>query len=201
MSPARPWHRPCVPPARGGWLPLLLVWALLAGACATTTLDDTAADPVPVGVPAGAWAGTVTRITDGDTLWVEVRTPPSDAPEDLRVGAEVKLRLLRIDTPEVERGDGRGECWGDEATDLLVALAPLGTRVHLAFDVERRDRFDRWLVHLWNADGEWVNGELLRLGAAEAITIRPNDGFGDLPDELEAGARAGRRGLWGACRG
>jgi endonuclease YncB( thermonuclease family) len=74
-----------------------------------------AAPPARDGQPrpaAGTWQGVVTRVTDGDTLRVEVTVAAPGSPP---VGADVPVRLLRIDTPELGRGDQPVECLAEEA--------------------------------------------------------------------------------------
>jgi endonuclease YncB( thermonuclease family) len=57
--------------------------------------------------PALAMSGVVTRVSDGDTVWVK----PDDAPRR----KPVKVRLVGIDAPE------RCQAWGAEATAALSA--------------------------------------------------------------------------------
>ena len=55
---------------------------------------------------AAAWEGTVTHVTDGDTVWVR---------PDVGGGRPVKLRLDGIDAPE------RCQAWGPQASTALAA--------------------------------------------------------------------------------
>jgi micrococcal nuclease len=83
---------------------LVVVTPLLAGCSQSTPVDepDTSggrvATPV-IAMPADASPATVNYVHDGDTLFL---TTPSDA--------NLKVRLLGIDTPEI--GDTL-ECYGD----------------------------------------------------------------------------------------
>lgn len=165
--------------------PAAITLVLLAG-CAPLEV----APPAPVGavpVPAGAEAGVVERVVDGDTLIAEVD------------GERERIRLLRIDAPEVARDGEPGECLGDAATAALEALLPAGATIQLATDVEVRDRFGRLLAHVW-VDGTWVNGTMLDTGYADVLTIPPNVAH---DDEVRAAAAAARRdevGLWDPAR-
>lgn len=176
---------------------LALLGAVLAGCAGSAT--DTPAAPSAVALPDGAFTATVTRITDGDTLWVQV----TDAGDTGAPREELKLRLLRIDTPELGRGGESAECLAERAATELERLAPEGSTVRGAYDVERRDRYGRELVHLWTADGVWVNGELLARGYAQVVTYPPNTAYDDEVRALESAAREADRGLWDptACPG
>ena len=130
-------------------------------------------------------ATTVERIVDGDTLWVEGRE---------------RLRLIGIDTPETQHPSKGVECFGRRASAFLGRLAPVGTDVRLAYDVERRDRYGRTLAYLYRAsDGLFVNAEMVRKGYAQAYTVPPNVAHVDELVALQAEAREKGRGLWGAC--
>ena len=57
-----------------------------------------------------AETATVTKIVDGDTIDV------------LRDGAEVRVRLLNVDTPESVDPDEPVQCLGPESTEFLETL-------------------------------------------------------------------------------
>jgi len=145
------------------------------------------------GPPAEVWRGRVVRISDGDTLWVEVTDRGDIGPPE---GDDVKLRLLRIDTPELARDGQPAECLAEAATDHLTELVPIGTDVLAAYDVEALDRFGRDLVHLWTTDGSWVNGRMLLDGYARVVTFPPNEAFTDEVLAAERAARDAGAGLW-----
>ena len=108
-----------------------------------------------------------------------------------------RVRLVQIDAPE-ERGR---ECFGTEATATLEDLLPRGARVRLEADdaLDDVDRFGRLLRYVHRRSLN-VNLALVERGAAAAWFF---DGArGRYADELldaTRGARAERRGLWGAC--
>lgn len=135
------------------------------------------------GPPPSTTPAVIERVVDGDTVIAEV------------AGARERVRLLRIDAPEVARDGEPAECLADASTAALEALVPPGTTVRVATDVEVRDRFDRLLAHMW-VDEVWVNGAMLRDGMAQVLTIPPNVAY---DDEVLAAADAARRdgrGLW-----
>lgn len=123
-------------------------------------------------------AGVVTRVSDGDTLWIQPEAAPG-APHRRRV----KLRLVGIDAPE------RCQAHGAAATAALASRVQ-GRRVV----VLRRatDDYQRALVTLW-LDGEDIGAWLVREGHAWSARYRGDPG----PyAREEAAARAARRGLF-----
>jgi micrococcal nuclease len=123
----------------------------------------------------------VARVLDGDTIEL--------------VGGQ-RVRLVQIDTPEKGR-----ECYGNEATAATRRLIPPGTRVRIEQDpaLDQVDRFQRKLAYVWKGD-EDVNVTLVREGAAGVWFFRGKQGR-YATEFLRAAdrARAGRKGLWGAC--
>lgn len=141
-----------------------------------------------------SFTGVVTRISDGDTLRVDIQDPGRTG---LEPGENVRVRLLRIDTPELARGGRPAQCLAEAAAAHLDALAPPGTVLTLAHDVERRDRFGRELAHAWLPDGKWLNGQMLEDGFAMMMTLPPNVAFTREAQFAQQVARTGMRGLWG----
>lgn len=135
--------------------------------------------------------GKVTKLTDGDTLRVR-----------LNGGAEEKVRLIGIDTPETHGRGGLRECFGREAAAELGRLLPVGTIVRLVIDAEPRDRYGRLLAYVYRvSDDLHVNLAMAERGFAAPLTIPPNVAFADAFVEAAADARDGNRGLWAACGG
>ncbi|MFZ9668695.1 MAG: thermonuclease family protein [Solirubrobacterales bacterium] len=113
-------------------------------------------------------------------------------------GESTSVRYIGVDTPESGWPEPEPECFSEEATDLNRELVE-GRRVRLVVGEERFDPYDRLLAYVY-AGRRMVNAELIRAGAAETLTIPPNDRFADRFSDLEGRARADNRGLWGACR-
>lgn len=161
--------------------PLVVALALVAGAGACR--QPGAATP-----SASAGAATVARVVDGDTIRVRIQ------------GAEERVRLIGIDTPETHGRGGLRECFGAEATDRLEALLPEGTPVRLVRDVEARDRYDRLLAYVYRAsDGLFVNLAMAEEGYATTLTYPPNVAHADEFVAAVRTARQGQRGLWRRC--
>jgi len=151
-------------------------------ASATSTPPSTTTATGPVRLPVGDET-TVVRVVDGDTVEV--------------AGGE-RVRLIGIDTPEVYGG---AECYGEQASAYTKQLLPAGTPVRLVYDVERLDRYGRTLAYVYRlADGEFINGSLVRNGYAQVATYPPNVTHVEEFLELQRQARQAGAGLWSACR-
>ncbi|HEX2032158.1 MAG TPA: thermonuclease family protein [Actinomycetota bacterium] len=128
----------------------------------------------------------VLRVVDGDTLHV------------LRRGRDETIRLIGIDTPEVDWYGGRAECFGAVAGRFLTGLLQ-GERVRLEFDEERIDPYGRTLAYLYLEDGRFLNLLLVRRGFATVTIYEPNDRHEDRLRAAEEAARSSEAGLWSAC--
>jgi micrococcal nuclease len=133
---------------------------LLAALCAPAAL-------------AASYRGSVTYVTDGDTLWVR----PQEG------GAPVQVRLLDIDAPE------GCQAFGAQAKQALrerVLHQRVGVRT------EGVDDYGRQLAHVRHGRDD-IGAWLVRSGYAWSMTFRGKPG----PyAALEAQAREERRGLW-----
>ena len=111
------------------------------------------------------------------------------------------MRLLNIDTPETVAPGRAVECLGPEASALLDSLLPPGSAVTLEFDHELRDRYDRLLAGVVDAEGSLVNAEVARAGLAEPLVVGSNDRFIDDVESAVTEAHDAGVGLWepGAC--
>jgi micrococcal nuclease len=139
----------------------------------------------PSATPVGRSAR-VLRVVDGDTLHV------------LHKGRDVTIRLIGIDTPEVDWYGGQAECYGATAGRFLMRLLD-GERVRLEFDRDRIDPYDRTLAYVYLDDGRMVNELLVRRGYAEVTIYEPNDRYEPDLRAAEAKARQSGAGLWSAC--
>lgn len=117
--------------------------------------------------------GRVTRVSDGDTLWVQAQ--PGRKP--------IKVRLVGIDAPE------RCQAHGDAASAALRSMA-LGREVTVRRHAT--DDYGRALGTLW-IDGRDVAATLVREGHAWSADSR---GVGGPYAREQAEARAARRGLF-----
>jgi len=129
----------------------------------------------------------VLHVFDGDTILVSIG------------GTSERVRLLGIDTPEVEGPSTREECFGAEASDKANILLSL-QEVRLIRDPQSddRDKFNRLLRYVYLANGTFVNEDLVRTGFA---TVYRDTEFEYKASflELESQARELKIGLWGSC--
>jgi len=102
--------------------------------------------------PAWAWHGKVTRITDGDSLWVR----PADG------GPPVKLRIDGIDAPEI------CQVGGQAARKALVARLAGRT---VSVQTRRNDDYGRALATV-SLDGEDMAAWMVSQGHAWAYRQR-----------------------------
>ena len=158
------------------------VRARSAGGCRAAAALALAA--LALGAPAHAeetrFDGVVTRVSDGDTVWVRPDVEPG-APRRARV----KVRLVGLDAPE------RCQAHGEEAKAALAARV-----LHRHVSVRRRatDDYGRALGTLWLDDAD-VGAALVAEGHAWSGAYRGNPG----PyAEEERRARAAARGLFAA---
>lgn len=131
----------------------------------------------------------VTRVVDGDTI--EVRSSKWDE----------KIRMIGVDTPEVESSSTEEECYGPEASQFTKDALPAGTCLWLTFDRDCLDPYDRTLayLHLGTGEQDFYQRRLLRSGYASVLIYEPNDAFEATFEQDEAAARDSELGLWGAC--
>ncbi len=134
----------------------------------------------PTIIPAGALRFPVRSVYDGDTLTLS---------NDRRV------RLLGVDTPELKEKENLAE----EARDFTRRLCE-GREVWLEFDLEKEDRYQRWLCYVYARDdaGErMVNAELLRAGLARFYTPGPSNlRHAEMLLACQREAREAGRGTW-----
>jgi endonuclease YncB( thermonuclease family) len=171
--------------------PLFLALCLLlpaqpvlpAGAGAQAAQEGPAGERAEsLGLAFAAGAPAVTVI-DGDTL-------------ALADGREV--RLVGIQAPKLPLGRTGFAAWplAEEAKRKLEEVA-LGLPLDLGFGGRRGDRHGRVLAHLFDAEGRWIQGELLRAGLARVYSFADNRGAIAEMLALEREARAAGRGIWG----
>jgi micrococcal nuclease len=132
--------------------------------------------------------GEVQDVTDGDTIRVMTGR-----------GSE-RVRLIGIDSPEVDHDGDGDECWANEATDFVRDTLE-GTNVWLTFDAECEDYYERTLayVHVGVGDRGFFQRTLLLDGFAEAFSVSPNTAFASQFSADEQIARDNGQGQWSAC--
>lgn len=110
------------------------------------------------------------------------------------------LRLIGLDTPEIDHGGGPSEPGALAARDALRALLGGPGPYPLVYGRERRDHYGRLLGHLFLPDHGNVQALLLRGGHATPLTLPPDLRFLDCYRAAAGAARDARRGIWALPR-
>lgn len=128
----------------------------------------------------------VVEVVDGDTIRV-------------KIGRKIEVvRLIGINTPEVENIYRHQECFGPEASKETKKLLT-GKKVFLLPDpqVANRDKYKRLLRYVFLENGEFINAKLVKEGYAFNYFYQPFQ-FINYFGYLEKKAREKRIGLWGS---
>lgn len=141
----------------------------------------------------------VIRVVDGDTF--HCRLPD---------GKDEKVRLVGIDTPEIERNPkaimdaGRSGqdletivSLGKKAANFTKSYLKPGTTVKLELVTQPRDKYGRLLAYVYLSDETMLKTLLVREVYAQVMTIPPNVKFQYLFLKLQREAREQGKGLWG----
>lgn len=133
--------------------------------------------------------GTVTKVTDGDTIRVQLGDQ------------NISVRLIGIDTPEISHPKEPVQCYGPEAQEALEKLI-LNKEIKLEKDVSDTDRFGRSLRYVWLED-MLINEYLTENGFAFASAYPPDTKYQDKISQSEQSAKINERGLWSkdTCNG
>ena len=128
----------------------------------------------------------VVNVIDGDTIQV-------------KIGNKVEtVRLLGINTPEVENPYRHQECFGPEASKETKELLT-GKEVYLLPDPQapNRGKYNRLLRYVFLPNGEFINAELVKQGYAFEYTYDSQPfQFIKYFNYLENQARKKKLGLW-----
>ncbi len=100
----------------------------------------------------------IKKVFDGDTVLLDDDT---------------KVRLLGINTPEVENSKNEEEPIAEEAKKYLQSLIA-GKKVRLETDAVKYDKYQRKLAHLFTEDGVHLNLKLVEQGLASVNIHPPN---------------------------
>lgn len=129
----------------------------------------------------------IVDVIDGDTIEVEI----NDKQE--------LVRLIGINTPEVDSSYTKQECFGPEASDYAKKLLDK-KEVYLIPDSngQDRDKYNRLLRYVFLPNGLFVNAEILKNGFAYNYIYEPFE-FMKQFDFWEKEAKKNKIGLWEKC--
>lgn len=122
----------------------------------------------------------VNKVYDGDTLLLN----------DGR-----KVRFLGVNTPEIAGRNKSAEAGGEQAKAWLKQMIE-HKRVILEFDVEKQDKYQRTLAHVFTEDHLHLNLELVRRGFAAANIFPPNLKYVDILGDAQQQAEQQGLGIW-----
>jgi len=160
---------------------LLLKKASLAGAFFVSAIWLSGAQafcPAPSKLTSVA----VQRVVDGDTL---------------RLTDGRSVRMIGLNTPELGRQGRTDEPFAVAARKRLEALvAASNGRVGLLPGKEPKDRYGRTLAHVYAADGNNLEAQMLAEGLGFQVAVAPNVDLVACQQAAEGAARQAGLGLW-----
>ncbi|MCF7972032.1 MAG: thermonuclease family protein, partial [Methylococcaceae bacterium] len=106
-----------------------------------------------------------------------------------------KIRLLGINTPEIEHPNQVEQAGGVAAKEWLTE-ALKGKKIRLEFDQEQRDKYQRYLAHIFTEQGVHINRELVLFGFASVTVFPPNLKYVPQLVAAEREAEASKLGIW-----
>lgn len=126
----------------------------------------------------------VAYVIDGDTiaLWVgqEART----------------VRIIGIDTPEIDHGNGGGECQGEEAKSYAIKqLNEKLIRFESDPSQDTIDSYDRYLGHIF-LNQTLYSEKIIKAGLAKEYTYIRKNNYTDILREAESEAKENNIGIW-----
>lgn len=121
-------------------------------------------------------------VIDGDTIIVIID------------GKNEKVRLIGVDTPEVNSPYTKEEPFGREASAFTKHIAEK-KKVQLEYGRQKRDKYGRLLAYVYLEDGTFLNAELVKRGYAEVFRKYPFT-YRDEFIHYEKEAKENKMGLW-----
>lgn len=142
--------------------------------------DRPHADAKTLNIKPGYGFYSIKAVYDGDTVVLE----------DGR-----RIRLLGINTPEVQHRGNPAEAGGEAAKAWLQAKLQ-HSRVRLETDAEKIDNYGRTLAHLFTEQKEHINLALVQAGLATTSIYPPNLRYADSLLAAEKRAEQAHLGVW-----
>ena len=135
------------------------------------------------------------RVLDADTILVKKIPSKEKVPENMKLATKIineqpfKVRFLGIDAPESSQ-----DPWGKRATEFLKEM--IDGNIFLEYDIEKFDKYGRTLAYVYDADGDFLNLELLKNGYATIFITKTNRKYSTEFKEAYAKARADELNIW-----
>lgn len=122
----------------------------------------------------------VSQVFDGDTF---------------KTGSGESVRLIGVDTPEMNWGEDEAEYYAREAYEYTRDNL-LGEYVYLEYDKEKKDKYGRVLAYVFFSDGTLFNTRLLEEGYAQLFPVSTEMKYRDIFKSAAREARERERGIW-----
>lgn len=126
----------------------------------------------------------VKQVIDGDTLILTRK----DFSQDRRV------RLIGINTPELDHKAGQHEAFAQAATEKLNGYT--GKMIYYQAGLDKKDRYGRYLYYLFDSDRISLASRLLSAGLGYRVAIPPNLNYQSCLQNVEKKAQAEHLGVW-----
>ena len=124
----------------------------------------------------------VVKVSDGDTIRVRY------------MGQEYPVRLIGIETPEINHPFEPVQCFGPEAKAQLEELI-LNENVRIEKDISEVDDFERLLRYIW-VNNVLINEVMVREGFAFSSRYEPDVMYQERLDIAQDEAQNAGKGLW-----
>lgn len=122
---------------------------------------------------------------DGDTIQTTIN------------GKKRKIRLLMVDTPEMNYNKGEAQPYAEEARDYTIKLLEHAKKIEAVYDVgPETDHYDRLLAYVF-IDDVMLQESLLKEGLAAVRFIhKPNNTFEDEFRDIQQDAEKEKLNIW-----
>ncbi|APC16387.1 nuclease [Pseudomonas frederiksbergensis] len=161
---------------------LLLKKASLAGAFFMSAIWFPSAQALCPAPTSKLEAVSVQRVVDGDTV---------------RLNDGRSVRMIGLNTPELGKKGRSDEPFAMAARKRLeVLVAASDGRLGLLAGQEGKDRYGRTLAHLYSANGDSLEAQMLAEGLGYLVAVAPNVDFVSCQQAAERTARQAGLGLW-----
>ena len=125
--------------------------------------------------------------------WLKVKTVYDGDTVVLENGE--KIRLLGINTPEIQHQNKPADAGGDEAKQWLINKVK-NAKVRVETDVEKQDHYGRTLGHLFTENKEHLNLQLVKEGLAAVSIFPPSLRYTKELIAAQDEAEQAKRGIW-----
>ena len=110
---------------------------------------------------------------------------------------KVKVRMLAIDTPELEHNNKKEEPYGLEAKNFTCNRLKKAKKIELEFDKKssKKDKYDRYLAWVFY-DGKLLQKEIVKNGYADVTYLYDNYKYIDQLKEANTYAKLNKKGIY-----